>query len=483
MVAQNTSTVNSQNVNDAKESALTSYIVTTSAHGRPDVSLRPAGETQMCVVHRADDLQLLADANLDLAEGKHVAPSGVVIAYREQDGRLIFLGVRGSLPKKPAPVSKPRGDQRVGKLKAFRRGDWCGTATLALKIEGEARSAEAAGAVELGKIRALGLPFDAARRGEWVDAPAGYRVRYAAAKTGPSLDFIALERETATEPTSTPTDGSSGAVVLLPAWADSVSDRLFTWYYLQQPYRLPAGKPIALPAPRRSLPKNRRYQRRQPQQVVGETTYKFSSELLVQLPRPERHALMNGLDRLISHEILPYLHGSKDSSLDVLREAMRRFEGQLVVIKGKTTQARNAAAPSNPIAAANAELARQREQQIARRFEGEAAELRQLLKGWLDLDLKPVGNSADMMDGEVKISYVLEGFTSARSLRVILYSPALIRPISRSIYKQSEAKDTIEALWKAYEKRIEQIALQAGRRDGQKDKRIKSFPLHPQYLQ
>jgi hypothetical protein len=458
MLAQNTTTVNDSIVNDTQEAYLTSYTVVTSAHGRPDVNLRLHKLDRACIVHLPDDLAQLRALGFDPREGDHTA-KGIVVAYRQVNGRPTFVSARKAFVSPAGAKGMIKGEERTGKLLAFMPSNWCGTPTLIFKIEGESRQAEAAGADELSKIRALGLDFDHLQQGKWVPAPTGYRVRYVASQVGPALGFVALERESA-DPVlpSTPTDGNPGAVALLPAWTGDTSER-------------PAAK-------------HRRHLRRLPRQQVGETTYKYTSERMALIPRQPRHELMQALDRLLDHAVAPYLHSGTD--LASLREELKRFEDRLVTLKGRVSQSRNAAEAAakpaaNPLTLAIRNQPSVYEQQVTNRVQYEAAELKRLARLWLKLDVVPQGNFASFREGEVTVSLFLAGYTGARTLQITLTSPAIKRQIRGSILFPEHAEQSYAQLWTKYEQAVTELEVRAGRRDGQKERRLKTFPLH-QYL-
>lgn len=520
MITETTSNVNQTSVNNAQELSLVRYEVFTTAHGRLELNLKLHKESRLVIVHRAEDIDQFHQASLPLTEGPHVA-YGVIVAFRELDGRLTFLGVRSNKPTKLTVAG-----ERVGKLKAFKRGDWCGTPTMVFEVEGETRQAEAAGTAQLAAIRATGLTIRAAGvpisdlpYNKWVTAPAGYVVRYTAPKTGPKLDYIALEREVTPAASSTPTDAAPGEMALLPARAETLVKRttkqferkFMKKWCAEKPYVdwFPSGRVIELPAVMNPVdpvilailrgenvtaapaathpaPKTRRYPRRQPRQVVGLTTYKYSSERLAQLPRSERHKLMQALDRLLDHDILAYLHGATD--IGSVRESQDRFEAQLKVMKGVVTQARKADEAAKVVSVAAQLAASIRgdmsvyEKQAADTFRERELKLQQILKDWLGLDLPVVGGAATLKRDAATVSFGLSGYLSDPSLQITLSSSLLTRHLRGSIFLHERAQDVYLGLWADYDKAIKQAEAHAARRDDRKERRAKPFPYdRPQY--
>jgi len=505
MITETTSTVNSSSVSDSQELPLTSYKVFTTPHGRIEVNMKLRKKNQLLIVHRTEDLDQLREAELDLSEGHHGDTKHAIIAFREADGRLTFLGVRGSAPIPPLAS----GEECTARLMAFMNGDYCGTPTLRMKVMGESRMAEAAGAPTLAAIRKLGLGFDEHPREKWVYVPPGFTVRYIAPKTGPQLQFIALEVDSTPAAPSTPTDA---APALLPAWAQSVSEQMIAHHeqYIHEvvtiypssffAVRTMAGVPVHEdeeddPIPDeedeiadRPAPKTRRYARRLRAWVVGETTYKYTSERLVQLPRSERHKLMQSMDWLLDNKIIPYLQEATD--LGALREAFDLTEGRLKVMKGVVTQARKAeqAAKGGPTTAQLADSVHNGmsayEKQAADIFLDREQKLQQILKDWLGLDLPVVGGVATLKKDAATVNFSLSGYIATPSLQITLSSNLLTRHLRGSIYMHERATDVYLRLWADYDKAVKQAEAHAARRDDRKERRAKPFPYgRPIYAQ
>jgi len=533
---------NSSAVNPIFEANLLSYHVYPRGENQSDVNLKLHNVGGLLVVYQPDHLDQLRKLGLDLTVGAHPNIKLVMISYSQTGGHLTFVSAHSN--KLPVIKPMPGGEVRTARLMAFKSDDWCGTPTLLLKAFGESRFAEAAGTHQLDAIRALGLPIDAHQRGEWVYVPLddGFTVQYNARKTGPNLEYITLERAVAPNTPSTPTDDAPGEMALLlvrcmvtgttkrptddapgemallPARAQSLMERItkqvgrefmkkwcsehpyVDWFPTNRVIELPAVmKPIDpailailrgedAPAATHPAPKTRRYPRRQPRQVVGETTYKYSSEHLVQLPRSERHKLMRTLDRMLDHELLPYLHGATD--IGTVREFFDRFEDQLKAMKSVVSQARKAdeAAKGVPIAAQLAASIRGDmsvyERQSADGFREREHKLAQILKDWLDLDLKVEGGVASLRKEGALVSFSLGGYLSTPSLQITLSSSLLTRHIRGSIFMHERAQDVYLGLWESYDKAVRQAEDHAARRETHKERRVRAFPFdRPQYLQ
>lgn len=456
MIAQTRSLVNDNSVNDAKESALTSYVVVHAANGHPDVNLRLHGCNEACVVHLPEDLVQLRILGLDLSEGTHGDMKSLIVAYREKDGRLTFLGIRS---ERRLPTVRIPGEERVGKLIAIKPTDYLGRPALEIKVAGEARTAEATGP-QLGDMREQGLTWHTLKLNTWADAPTGWLVRYIAAKNSPNLDFVALEREAVAAPPSTPTDGDPMLAALL------------------------RGEEVAIEisGPARPASKDRRHARQLPKQQVGTNTFKFTSELLVQLPQPQRHEVMRGIDRLLAKDILPYLHGKSD--VGTMRESLHRLEDQLMTIKGAVSKARKLT-ESAAITAANAVRRDPTvyERQAAEAYRERATLLKKIVKDWLGLDVQPEGGEASLKEDGAQVCFFLSGYSSAPSLQITLSSPLLPKPIRKSIFMHERAEEVYSAMWKAYDEAVESALKSTLGRETRKEKRMPSFPLdRPQYV-